>query len=371
VSSWAKMLVARSAGPKSCRAHRAGRDGTRRGGPLAVLVLVAVTLVAPRLAAADDAKLSEAQRMAIIHTLLAERPFVHRTFPRGKTGIRIEGDKVTPSEAEINQLIAQYGSAAKLGERVQITAVRFEHHGISFEINGGPVKRKNWRDRVSIGVNGADPRGAAQQADDSVYTNAQGSVLFLAIKEDTASLTADRVKEMLAPVLDFKAQSVVEAYQKSLPPLLAQAIKNQHALVGMDKDMVIYAKGRPPRRVRESRDGKDYEEWIYGEPPHDVEFIRFFDDKVVSIEEMKVNGEKIVRTQDEVGDLGGALDASAKKSHPDAMAGPESAASAAEQPSAPPTLLRPGEQVGNDDATHNSKRDPKLPTDVSAPSGPN
>ena len=328
-------------------------------------------LLVATLAAADDAKLSEAQRVAIIRTLLAEHPFVHRAFPRGKSGVRIEGDKITPSEAEMSQLINQYGLAAKPGERVQITAVRFEHHGISFEINGGPVKRKNWRDRVSINVNGADPRGAPNDGD-SVYSNSNGSSVFVAIKSDAASLTADQIKEMLSPILDFKATSVAEAYQRSLPPLLVKAIKDHRALVGMDKDMVLYAKGRPLRRLRESREDKDYEEWIYGDPPQDVEFIRFVDDKVVSIEEMKVSGEKVVRTQDEVGDLGGTLDASAKRqTRPEAMAAADSA-TATEQPSAPPTLLRPGErQVGADDSRRDAK--PKLPPDVSAPApgGPN
>jgi hypothetical protein len=341
---------------------------------LGILVLVPLLAVLATNLAADEAKLSEAQRMAILRTLLAEHPFVHRAFPRGKAGVRIEGDKITPPEAEMNQLIAQYGLAAKPGERVQITAVRFEHHGIAFEINGGPVKRKNWRDRVSVGVNGVDPRGAPN--DDSVYTSSTGSSVFLAIKDDASTLTAERIKEMLSPILDFKATSVAEAYERSLPPLLLKAIKDHHALVGMDKDMVIYTLGRPPRRVRESRDGKDYEEWIYGDPPQDVQFIRFLEEKVISIEEMKVSGEKLVRTQDEVGDLGGTLDASAKKqTRPDAMASPDSA-TAAEQPSPPPTLLRPGERRAEaDDATQGSKRDVNrtLPPDVPppVPGGPN
>ncbi len=350
MNRWAKVLFLQSVRPATCR---------QTLGILVLLLLVAT------LAAADNAKLSEAQRVAIIRTFLAERPFVHRAFPRGKAGVRIEGDKITPAEAEMNQLIAQYGTAAKSGERVQITAVRFEHHGIVFEIDGGPANRKSWRDRVSVGVNGVDPRGAPHEGD--VYTNSRGSSVFLAIKDDAASLTADHIKEMLSPILDFKARSVAEAYERSLPPVLVQAIRNHRALVGMDKDMVIYAMGRPPRRLRESADGKDYEEWIYGDPPQEVKFIRFLDDKVVSIEEMKVSGEKVVRTQDEVGDLGGTLDASAKKqTRPEAMA--TDSAAGTEQPSAPPTLLRPGEkQVGADDATRDAN--PKLPPDVSAPPG--
>lgn len=368
MSSSAKMRIRQSA---RCAVHGwsfrgwSFRGCSFRGCSVGILVL----MLAGTLGAADDAKLSEAQRMAIIHTLLAERPFVHRAFPRGKAGVRIEGDKITPSDAEMNQVIAQYGEAAKPGERVQITDVRFEHHGIVFEINGGPVKRKKLRDRISIGVNGMDPRGGANDSE-NVYTNSTGSSVFLAIKENAASLNADRVKEMLSPILDFKAQSVAEAYERSLSPLLLQAVKNHRALVGMDKDMVLYAKGRPPRRLRESREGKDYEEWIYGDPPQDVEFIRFLEDKVVSIEQMKVSGEKVVRTQDEVGDLGGTLDASAKKQRPEAMAGD----SAAEQPSAPPTLLRPGEkQTGAEEGPRDAN--PKLPPDVPppgpGPGGPN
>ncbi len=338
----------------------AGRS-VRLGGALGVLVLLVGTLAAAN--DVKDVKLSSAQRMAIFRTFLAERPFVHRAFSKGKTGIRIERDQITPSEAEMNSLIAQFGSAAKVGERVQITAVRFEHQGIVFEINGGPVKHKSWKDHINVGMNGADPRSRqpSQPNNDSVYVDSNGSSVFLALTGDAASLTTDQIKDMLLPVLDFKATSVAEAYQKSLPPVLAKAIKDHHALVGMDKEMVSNAMGRPPRRVRE----KDYEEWIYGNPPQDVQFIRFREDKVVQIEEMKVSGEKVVRTQDEVGDLGGSLNASAKKETPGAMA---AADSAPEQPSKPPTLLRPGEKAG-DDAARESKRDPNLkpPPDVSAP----
>ncbi len=69
------------------------------------------------LAAAED-KLSGAQRQEIIRAFLAEHPFVHRALPRGKAGVHIAEDgKITPSDAELNQMIAQSGPAAKVGER--------------------------------------------------------------------------------------------------------------------------------------------------------------------------------------------------------------------------------------------------------------
>jgi hypothetical protein len=323
-----------------------------------------LSLLLPGVGVAEGGKLSDLQRQQIIRAFLAESPFVHRALPRGKTGIRIEGEKVTPSEAEISRLVLEFGPAAKPGERAKITAVHFVHHGIIFEINGGPVKRKKWSDRVSIGVNGSDASkvGQSQSPEDGVYANSSGSFVLLAFKDDAASLTTDQIKDLLAPVLDFKAMSVAEAYQKTLPPVLAAAVKNHHALVGMDKEMVTYAMGRPPRRLREAKDGQDYEEWIYGAPPADVEFIRFIGDKAVSIEDMKVTGEKVVRTQDEVGDLGGSLNASAqKRTRPDAAAAPSE-----EDRHGAPTLLRPDEKPSNTDDSAPVPNPAPLPS-----SGPN
>jgi hypothetical protein len=327
--------------------------------------LLVLLLIASAAVIAEDSKLSNSQRQEIIRSFLAERPFVHRAFPRGKQGIRIEGNKITPSEAELNQLVASSGPAAKPGERAQITAVHFVHRGIIFEVNGGPVKRKKWTERVSVGVNGVDPKAQSGQTDESVYTNSNGSFVFLAVKEDPSSLTVANIKDQLAPVLDFKALSVAEAYQKSLPPLLAEAVKKHHCLVGMDKEMVTYAMGRPPRRIRESKDGEDYEEWIFGAPPQEVQFIRFLKDKVVSIEEMKVTGEKVVRTQDEIGDLNGALNASAQPhTPPDAMAAP-----ADDERRSAPSLMRPGEK-STDPKDSGRDPNPMRPPDTTPPVAP-
>lgn len=326
----------------------------------AARLLVMVLLVS---AFATAGELTTVQREQIVRDFLAERPWAHRTFPRGKAGIRIEGDKITPSDTDLKQIVAQFGVAAKPGDRVRITNVRFVHHGIQFEINGGPQKRKKWTDRISVGVNGIDPH--AQQQNDDIYNGATGSSIELVLKDNNASLTTDQIKQQLAPVLDFKALSQAEAYQKSLPPVLAAAIKRHHALVGMDKDMVLYTLGRPPERLRDSENGQDYEEWIYGTPPHDVEFVRFVGDKVVRIEDMKVSGEKIVRTADEVGPLNGTLHASARQQQPSAVAAP-----AADEQRSAPTLLRPGEKANTpEDASRDPH--PSLPPDSTGPPSPN
>ena len=109
------------------------------------------------------------------------------------------------------------------------------------------------------------------------------------------------MRDMLAPVFDFKALSVAEAYEKTLPPKVQEAIKDHKVLVGMDKEMVVYAKGRAPRKIRDKDEqGRDYEEWIYGTPPEEVDFVRFRGDQVTRLEIMGVDGQKIVRTEKEV-----------------------------------------------------------------------
>ena len=106
---------------------------------------------------------------------------------------------------------------------------------------------------------------------------------------------------MLAPVIDFKALTQVEAFEKTLPPKVQAALKEHKILVGMDKEMVTYAKGRPQQRIRDKDDkGQEYEEWIYGRPPEEVEFVRFKGNEVARLEIMTVDGQKIVRTEKEV-----------------------------------------------------------------------
>jgi hypothetical protein len=78
----------------------------------------------------------------------------------------------------------------------------------------------------------------------------------------------------------------------------------------------------------EGQNEVEYEEWIYGTPPQDVDFVRFVGDEVVRVETMKVDGQKIVRVEKEV-DLGAPTVAKKKEDHP---------ANA-------PTLRRPGEEM--------------------------
>jgi hypothetical protein len=67
---------------------------------------------------------------------------------------------------------------------------------------------------------------------------------------------------------------------------MQEAIKEKKAVVGMDRDMVLLAKGRPENKQRESKDGVEREDWIYGKPPGPITFVTFEADKVVQVKEL-------------------------------------------------------------------------------------
>ena len=234
-----------------------------------------------------------------MRSLQSERVFARITLPQGDKGIKIKNGVVSPSEAKIAQQVAEYGSAARPGDRCVITDVKIKDNQIIVELNGGSKKHQKWYQHIQVISNaGATPipGGPSPQSLD-----AHGTTVTLEFDKYVPELTGDQVREMLAPVIDFKALTPAEAFEKTLPPKVQEAIKDHKILVGMDKEMVTYAKGRPQQRIRDKDDkGQDYEEWIYGKPPEEVEFVRFKGNEVARLEIMTVDGQKIVRTEKEV-----------------------------------------------------------------------
>ncbi len=304
----------------------------------AVLAAALVSLAMPLFAGdkGKPQKLSDQNRQLIIRNFNAEQCFSHTYFPMGKVGLKITPDgKVIPGAQEVRAMVAQYGPAAKPGDRVKITNVLFKGNAIIFEINGGPVKKKKWYERVSVGATGGEVAPMDRSGDPTnLDVNNRGSYIALQFKDYIPELTSDQIKTMLKPVLDFNAMNAAQAYAESLPPIVQQAIKNHHALVGMDRDMVLAAMGRAPKKIRDNDGTNDYEEWIYGEPPNEVNFVRFVGDRVVRVETMKVDGEKVVRTQKEIDLDAGHENTVAKKQEEQQ-----------EQSSDAPSLLRPGEKT--------------------------
>jgi hypothetical protein len=294
-----------------------------------ILLLVPGGLAAGASDPADSEapRISKQTRFTLIRALNAERVFVRKIFPMGEKGLTIKDGLVTPDDKQLQFMAAQYGPAARPGDRAQISDVIIKDKIIIFEINGGPKKKKKWYQRIEVAGGG----GSTPIAPDNNPQNPKGSFVALTFDKYVPEITPEQVKKMLTPVFDFTALSATQAYTDSLPPKTRAAIKAGKVLVGMDREMVSVAKGRPDKKIRESNERGEYEEWMYGTPPKDVEFIRFAGNEVIQVKIMKVDGEKIVRTEREV-DL------------------PQTATAASQSEPAPPprppnapTLRRPGE----------------------------
>jgi hypothetical protein len=241
--------------------------------------------------------ISKETRLQLVRLLSSEWVWTRKPFPLGMEGLVIMPDGgLMPDGPDLERAVAAKGVAAKAGERVQITDVKFKGSEIVLEINGGGKKKSRWYQHVQVGMGGAD--APLPQSNEPAP---RGTYLKMEFANYVPEVTLDDLKARMAAVVDFSVKSAAQAYVETLPPIARKAIENHEALVGMNREMVTESMGRPPKRIRDKDEqNRDYEEWIFGEPPQDVEFVRFVGDEVVRVEVMKVDGEKIVRTQREV-----------------------------------------------------------------------
>jgi len=279
--------------------------------------------------ASSSQPITKQTRMDLIRVFQSELVYIRALFPMGKQGLTLKDGVISPGGQELQALIATWGPSVKPGDQARISAIDIKGDRIRFEINGGPVKKEKWYQHIQVGGAG----GTAPIAPSDSNANPRGSYVDLVFDHYVPDLNPQQLKQLLHPVFDFDAKSALDAYLEVVPPKARDAIKNHQVLVGMNREMVMFAKGRPPNKVREKDGETEYEDWIYGEPPHDVDFVRFVGDEVVRVETMKVDGEKIVRTTKEI-DL--APQPSVAK------------ASQSEKPPNAPSLRRPGEELPND-----------------------
>jgi hypothetical protein len=273
------------------------------------LIVVAMLLSAVLAVAADEKnssssppRISKEDRVRILRSFATGLVYVRAYFPVGELGLTLKQGQLTPAGPDIQRLIDTRGAAAKPGDLVRITAIVFKDDHIHFEINGGPAKNPKWYQKMTISGPGGtiapgqkkNPKSPPEPGPDS-----RGSYVDLYFDKYIPELTVPQLHRLLAPVFDLEAKSQVEAYVETVPPRIKEAIKGHHVLVGMDREMVLYARGLPIRKIREEKEGAQYEEWVYGEPPQDVEFVRFSADEVVRVETIKINGEKSIRTEKE------------------------------------------------------------------------
>jgi hypothetical protein len=280
---------------------------------------------------ADAPRMSKQTRLEIIRDFETQIVYARSFFPMGVKGITLKDGVASPNGEELRQALAIYGPSIRPGDPAHISFVQIKENHIHFDLNGGPVHRKKWYEHIEVqGANGGD---VPLSPNESVQ-NPHGTYLDIYFDKYVPEMTARQLRDLLYPVLDFNARSKEEAYLDTVPPKVKVAIQAHQVLVGMNTEMVLHSRGKAPKKVRE-RDGEtEYEEWIYGEPPQDVDFVRIVNDEVIRIETMRVGGEKIVRTEKEVILEKPDKDTEARKEQED-------------RPAGAPSLRRPGEDSDN------------------------
>jgi hypothetical protein len=172
---------------------------------------------------------------------------------------------------------------------VQITRLEFRDHTIVVDVNGGGRGKKNWKDHIQIGMGGVPTMSTSQtQTGENGPPGVQpgmGSTLFLEFTKAVPDLTPEELKQILAPFLDFSRQrSASVHWTDTLPPEMKKAIQDRRPAVGMDREEVIAAIGKPEHKVRErDAQGNEIEDWIYGQPPSKTVFVRFQGERVTSV----------------------------------------------------------------------------------------
>lgn len=228
-----------------------------------------------------DSKLQEESRLQIIRFVDGEFAKAVVPLPHEKKGFKLMAGK--PIDAKALQHALRFeGVSANAGDRVQITKVEFGTHEITFQINGGAKKPFHLMQHLQIGVGPSETAPPVVRDDPNAGL---GTSIVLEFGHAVPNLTADQVKADLGQLLDFSTHSATVNWIDTLPAPVQQAIKDHHALVGMDQEMVIAAMGRPDKKVR-SRDpetNQETEDWIYGAPPARTTFVTFSGEKVIRV----------------------------------------------------------------------------------------
>jgi hypothetical protein len=231
--------------------------------------------------------LQETSKLSLIRYVSGEFAKAVKAMPAGKDGF-IVSVGAPPNTEQLERAVATHGAAVSPGDNVQISKLEFHDHQIVVDLNGGGRGKKRLRDRIHIEMSGMPTAQTTQQdAGPPGLQPGMGATLYLEFNKPLPDLSADDLKTILSPFLDFnKQRSASVQWIDTLPPDIKKAIQERQAVVGMDREMVVAAVGKPDHKVRErDPDGNDIEDWIYGQPPSKTVFVRFTGDKVTSIKQ--------------------------------------------------------------------------------------
>ena len=260
----------------------------------ATIAVLSLSSLLPCSFAAD--KLGFEDRVELTRGLMAEYGTVKVLLPRSKKALEFNSDG-TYDKKEWAEIARESGPAARTGDMIQITKITIESDRILLEINGGFKGGRKWYQGVQVGVNGGMPVPVSNND-----SNAPGGTsIAVMFHKPLEPIKSAEIKKMLAPVVDFEKHSVTQIYVDTLPPEMQKAIKEKRVTEGMNHEQVVMAMGRPEHKSRETKDGMDLEDWVYGMAPGKITFVTFNGDKVIKVKEAyaglgtQVQGPPVVR----------------------------------------------------------------------------
>src|ERR1700691_4607113 len=296
-----------------------------------------LTTVQPTAVQLSTTPITERTRQQLVRTFQADEAFAVRPLPLGTKGVVLHANgPLNPSGNAYAEELQKYGISSKPGDKVIITKFEVKPDRILFEFNDGPEKHHHIMQHIEVGGMG----GMAPLAQDDGHVPI-GSRMTLVFEKFVPEMTAAEVRKLIIPMIDFSLKTPVEAFADTLPPKLKGAVLNHEVLVGMNREMVLKAVGQPDQKVREMDGQMPFEEWIYGQPPHEVQFVRFNGNRVIRLEIAEVGQPPVIRDKDETdGYFAGQFVRQVRLGD-----APPTAPNQEKAPAPAPTLRQPGEKL--------------------------
>src|ERR1041385_6510751 len=226
------------------------------------------------------AQISRDAKFEILRTVIADQAAARIAMPFGGEGVEVTESGGVNKE-KVEKEIKKNGQSIETGKVVTVTDISFGDDKIELELDGGGKNKRSFLDHVQVGMGGV---GGPVREDPA--KKAKGSKIVLRFtKKVPPDLKPETLKELLLPFLDYNKQSFLKTGLEGLPPEFQEAVKSKEAKIGMDRNTVIMALGRPDKKVREKKDGVDVEDWIYFQRGLRAKFVTFENNVVVRIAE--------------------------------------------------------------------------------------
>jgi hypothetical protein len=236
-----------------------------------------------------NSSLQDSSKLTLIRYVSGEYAKAIKPLPAGKEGFIVHIGQ--PLDANmLDRQVATHGAAVNTGDHVQITKLEFHERQIVVDLNGGGRGKKRLRDRIHLEMGGIPTTRTTSTQQDQGPPGMQpglGSTLYLEFTQPLPDMSPEDLKKLLSPFLDFTRQrSASVQWFDTLPIEMKKAIQDRKPVVGMDREEVVAAIGKPEHKVRErDSEGNDIEDWIYGQPPSKTVFVRFTGARVTSVKQ--------------------------------------------------------------------------------------